>query len=73
MKMGDLYPNICQLITIGYQIYSFYQLQVVTTLQYLGFITIYINININIYIYIYITIYIMTEVLAQALINAMIK
>ena len=44
MKMGDLYPNICQLITIGYQIYSFYQLQVVTALQYLGFM------KINIYI-----------------------
>ena len=44
MKMGDLYPNICQLITIGYQIYSFYQLQVVTVLQYLGFM------KINIYI-----------------------
>ena len=26
--------------TIGYQIYSFYQLQVITVLQYLGFITI---------------------------------
>ena len=51
MKLGDLNPNICQLIfkkkkkkTIGYQIYSFYQLQVVTALQYLGFM------KINIYI-----------------------